>query len=180
MAGSASGPTSLLHSADCPGCAADRTLSEVDKAFLDAHGWKHPGHTILPPPDPDPPRYRSPQEATQLLLRRLLFAALGLFVVGAGFKSLGPWFVLILLAGAATWVHHVVRRRAQHARDHVAPGGRDPLCRLCRRAQARDAARQWAHYQRLAAVDAATRLRQTNAAHFQRLLHEDRKRRGQA
>jgi hypothetical protein len=180
MAGSVSRPTSLLHSADCPGCAADRTLSELDKAFLDAHGWRHPGHTILPPPDPDPPRYRSHQEATHLLPRRLLFVAFGLFVVGAGFRSLGAWFVLILLAATVTCLHHVVRRRAQHARDHLAPGGRDPLCRLCRRATARDAARQLAHYQQLAAADAATRLRETNAAHFQRLLHEDRKRRGQA
>src|SRR5438270_11208816 len=111
MAGSASGPTSLLHSADCPGCAADRTLSALDKAFLDAHGWKHPGHTILPPPDPDPPRYRSHQEATHLPLRRLLPVALGLFVAGAGSQPPGPWFALILLAWAVTRVHHCVARR---------------------------------------------------------------------
>jgi len=180
MANPASGPTSLLHSADCPGCAADRTLTDADKTFLDSHGWKHPGHTILPPPDPDPPRYRSHRETAQLVLRRLLIAALGLFVLGAGFSSLGPWFLLVLFAGATTWVNYVIRHGAQHAREHLTPGGYTPLCRLCRRTKARDAAKQRAHDQQLAVVDAATRLRQTNAAHFQRLLHEEHKRRGQA
>jgi hypothetical protein len=179
MADPASGPTSLLHSADCPGCAADRTLTHEDKTFLDSHGWKHPGHTIMPPPpDPDPPRYRSHQEATQLLVRRLLLAAVGVLAFGAGLKALGPWFVPVLLVATAAWVHHLLHRRAQHAQDHLAPGGHDPLCRLCRRAKAREAARQSAHDQRLATADAAARLRETNAAHFQRLLHEDRKRRG--
>jgi hypothetical protein len=180
MANPASGPTALLHSAGCPGCAADRTLSDADKTFLDAHGWKHPGHSILPPPEPDPPRYRGRLETTRLLLRRLLAGALGLFVLGAGFSALGPWFLLVLFAGATTWVNYAIRHRARHAAAHLTPGGYDPLCRLCRRAKARDAARRRAHDQLLAAADAATRLRQTNAAHFQRLLHEEHKRRGHA
>ena len=180
MADSASGPTSLLHSTDCPGCAADRTLTDEDKVFLDAHGWKHPGHSIMPPPDPDPPGYRGDRDRTQLALRRLLLAALGLFAVGAGFSALGPWFVPVLLAGAAFGAHHVVRRGTAHAREHVAPGRPDPLCGPCRRAKARDAARRRERDRQLAVADAATRLRQTNAAHFQRLLYEDRKRRGLA
>jgi hypothetical protein len=180
MADSASGPTSLLHSADCPGCAADRTLTDEDKTFLDAHGWKHPGHSILPPPDPDPPGYRGDRKRTQRALGSVLLAAIGLFAVGAGFNAVGPWFVLVPMAGTAVWVHHVVRRGTTHTRKHVAPGLPDPLCGPCRRAKARDAARQREHDRELATVDAATRLRQTNAAHFQRLLHEHHKHRGLA
>ena len=157
------------HVEQCPGCIADR-LTDEDRDYLRSTGWVPDQHVLEPLPELDYPKLDKFGRDDTLVLAAA--------VILMGLLAWLPWLALVWILICAGLI---VARRRNHNANH--PSSRNPACGLCRRARRLEAGRTWAEYQRLreqerkdVAAARATWHRQQTAAHYQRLLDQQRQR----